>query len=182
MAAETSAAKRRKLNEDIIHLRSCLKLQKIRLQEGIVKHGRQCVLGHCRFSTHDMDAMTQVMDPPEYSFAAVSELRHASALSALEAPSDEKQVLLEPPPVYDGKAKGHEDMPDWAITACRHREHFRLCALTAESQGPRKAYAVLFAVKSPFLLSLAPLHRVAKAIPYLTGVSMRLARASGYDI
>ena len=58
VAAETSAAKRRKLNEDIIHLRSCLKLQKIRLQEEIVKHGRQCVLGHCRFSTHGMDAMT----------------------------------------------------------------------------------------------------------------------------
>ena len=173
VAAETSAAKRRKLNEDIIHLRGCLKLQKIRLQEEITKHGRQCVLGHCRFSIHDMDTMTQMMGSPEYSSAAVSELRHASALSTLEAPSDEKQVLLGSFPVYDGKAKGYEDMPDWAITVCRHREHFRLCALTAESQGSCKAYAVLFAVKSPFLLSLAPLHRVERAIPYLTGVSMR---------
>ena len=103
VAAETSAAKRRKLNEDTIHLRSCLKLPKIRLQEEIVKHGRQCVLGHCRFSTHGMDAMTQMMDSPEYSSAAVSGLRHASALSTLEAPSDEKQVLLGSVPVNNNR-------------------------------------------------------------------------------
>ena len=103
VAAETSAAKRRKLNEDIICLRSCLKLQKIRLQGEIVKHDRQCVLGHCRFNIHDMDTMTQMMDSPENSSAAVSELRHASALSTLEAPSDEKQVLLGSVPVNNNR-------------------------------------------------------------------------------
>lgn len=156
--------KRGAVTGDVQHAASAMKLHTSRANEEKHRAGAlQCLLSNARFSDKAFQDMSDMFFALAFSIAQVLRDREVFFAAPQSPPAHELAALvaLALPAFRDARG----ETPSWVKELCRRREHLGRCGLCGAIDGRARTCAIVFIVKSPYLVALCPLDRKETTMP-----------------
>jgi hypothetical protein len=163
-AARDIEHKRHEIEGDVEHIHAARAMRSTRLDEERRLESQKCRLANCRFSPADFERMAAMWEDPQFSKQKVAELRE-KAMSAPVPPAAHVKQRLEA--FIDAPEAQKRPVPVWCNLLCKHRAHFKLCALIFKQGATEQAFAFLYACQSPMGAAFVPLKQQDIVLPAL---------------
>ena len=154
MARRTVGEKRAALTTELSQLSSELDTLLDRMG-GADSEGRPLCMSVACLSQEDLMLFDYLTKQAEFRKASRIAALRTTAMSSAEPLSEPKYRALELIAVWKAT---EPEMPEWANKMCRNREYFENGAVIMTSpDGSERAYLIVYIVKMPFLVAVAPL-------------------------
>ena len=123
---------------------------------------QQCRISSCRFSCEDLDGFAAFVADDRWSRSAVESLRQAAVAAPMMPSAEVKAELgaMGDPPVLEERA-----LPAWAKPICAYRDYFARCIVITEAVSGTRAFAFLYAMKTPQWVGLLELEEEEVTLP-----------------
>jgi hypothetical protein len=163
-AADMRRASEEALQEEVAHVMAQQRLTRERLSEEAVQKKQMLLVSSCRLSQEDFEAVAVMYNSPSFSKPAVAAMREKAQVAPVP-PSPELQAQLA---AFPGRAPCKQvPTAEWCKEVCRHREHFKGCAIVTVNGNDegQTAFLFLMAFQRPFWAAFVPMFPVHHALP-----------------
>ena len=148
------------------HLLADMVLSRQRTGEEALAKGQMCRLSAAALTETEVTALQLSHRLPNaWGRITVERLRSVATAPPTEPPPSVKAALES----MGFHVNAHSQPAAWCKTVCRHRQEFARCALLFRGDGSERAYAFLYASKSPMFAGFAPLCPVEPVLPCSVG-------------